>query len=98
MVLAPYWLMPTPWPNPVTRNVIALSVHSTVKHAERSPRMLRTRVPRSGTPPMVTDSTRLELFFCKSVTQPVGEPSSLAVGSAARIFSRNYAGVKVFTL
>ena len=72
--------------------------HSTVKQAERRPRMLRTSVPRKDTPPTVTDSTRLELLVCRSVTQPSGEPSSTAVGSAARIFSRNSSGVKVFTL
>lgn len=80
MALAPYWLMPTPWPKPVTRNVTLSAAASAVKHADRRPNRLRTWVPSTVTPPMQMLSTRPEAFSTRPVIQVSGPPAKDASG------------------
>ena len=65
---------------------------SAVKDADRSPKMLRTDGPDTGTPPMVMRSTWTPSVTGSRTHSDAG-PERSASGRAARNFSRNSASV-----
>ena len=54
---APAWLMPTPWPQPVTVKVQLSPSQARVKAALRSPKAVRSWLPVTSAPPSAAFTT-----------------------------------------